>query len=77
LLFTLIAQKQERYIIYWIPALTGLAAVGVVQGANFIIQSINRSRPVLLWLIALPIILTVFGSGSSPGAALTPTATTT
>ena len=58
-LFTLIAQKESRYIIYWVPAFTGLAAVGLMKGANFILQSIHRPKPFLRFLLPLPIMLIV------------------
>lgn len=38
LTFTLVAQKDARYIIYWVPALTGLAAVGALELARLLSQ---------------------------------------
>ena len=59
--FTLIAVKDERYIIYWVPALTGLAAFSICFLANNIINKFKIAKPnLIVWLIIFIISSTSF-----------------
>ena len=55
LFFTFIAQKDVRYIIYWIPALTGVASIGFFEVNKYISNryNINSLKYALIFIVSI------------------------
>jgi hypothetical protein len=63
LTFTFIAQKDVRYIIYWIPALTGVASLGFMEINNYIKNKYNITSSIYANIVMIIIILLSVTSG--------------
>jgi hypothetical protein len=60
LTFTMVAQKDDRYIIYWIPALSGLAAAGFMEMLALVSSRWQKETKMMqILMVALILIIAV------------------